>query len=70
MSCSQVEIIILETFVKIKYRSITTDPILVKSGLRQGDAISPILYNIVVEKVISEMNIEPREEVKLQEFFT
>lgn len=45
----------------------TTDPILVKSGLRQGDAMSPILFNIVVEKVIWEMNITPQEGVKFQE---
>jgi len=37
-----VEISILETFVKVKVGNITTNPILVKSGLRQGDAMSPI----------------------------
>jgi len=52
-----VEISNLETFVKVKVENITTDPILVKSGLRQGDTISPILFNIVVEKVIRKMNI-------------
>jgi len=44
----------------------TIDQILVQSGLRQGVAISSILFNIVVEKVIREMNIEPREGVKFQ----
>jgi hypothetical protein len=61
-----IEISILEKFVKVRVGSIITDPILVKSGLRQGDAMSPILFNIVVEKVIREMNITPQEGVKLQ----
>jgi hypothetical protein len=50
-----IEISILETFVKVRVGNIITDPILVKSGLRQGDAVSPILFNIVVEKVIREL---------------
>jgi len=57
----------LETFVKVKVGNINTGPILVKSGLRQGDAMSPILFNIVVEKVVREMNITPQEGVKFQE---
>jgi hypothetical protein len=62
-----IEISILETFVKVRIGNITTDPILVKSGLRQGDAMSSILFNIVVEKVIMEMNITQQEGVKFQE---
>jgi hypothetical protein len=58
---------ILETFVKVKVGNTNSDPILVKSGLRQGDAMSPILFNIVVEKVVREMNITPQEGVKFQE---
>jgi hypothetical protein len=48
---------------------IITDPILIKSGLRQGDAMSPILFNIVIEKVIREMNITLQEGVKFQESY-
>ncbi|KAF0762100.1 ribosome biogenesis protein TSR3 isoform X1, partial [Aphis craccivora] len=62
-----VGISILETFVKVKVGNTNSDPILVKSGLRQGDAVSPILFNIVVEKVVREMNITPQEGVKFQE---
>ncbi|KAL4099054.1 hypothetical protein QTP88_023549 [Uroleucon formosanum] len=62
-----VGISILETFVKVKVGNTNSDPILVKSGLRQGDAMSPILFNIVVEKVVREMNIIPQEGVKFQE---
>lgn len=29
-----------------------SDPVKVKSGLRQGEALSPILFNRVLEKVI------------------
>ncbi|KAL4121257.1 hypothetical protein QTP88_013804 [Uroleucon formosanum] len=60
-----IEISILETFAKVRVGNIITDPILVKSGLRQEDAMSPILFNIVVEKVIREIN---EEGVKFQEF--
>jgi len=59
----------LETFAKARVGNIITDPILVKSDLRQGDAMPPILFNIVVEKLIKEMNITPQEEVKFQESF-
>ncbi|KAL4127494.1 hypothetical protein QTP88_011661 [Uroleucon formosanum] len=62
-----VGISILETFVKVKVGNTNSDPILVKSGLRQGDAMSPILFNIVVEKVVREMNITLQEGVKFQE---
>jgi len=62
-----VGISILETFVKVKVGNINTDSILVKSGLKQGDVMSPIVFNIVVEKVVREMNITPQEGVKFQE---
>lgn len=58
---------IIETFVKIKVGDAETEPILVKSGLRQGDSISPILFNLILEKVVREMNIQPQEGFKLQE---
>jgi hypothetical protein len=44
-----------------------SDPLTVKSGFRQGDSISPILFNLVLEKVIREMKIEPREGIKLRD---
>lgn len=47
-----VEISIMETFVRIKVGSSQTNPISVKLGLRQGDSILPVLFNIVLEKVI------------------
>lgn len=45
-----VEVSILKRFIRVEVGNITTDQILVKSGLRQEDTISPILFYIVVEK--------------------
>lgn len=46
--------------------NVLQDLILVKSGLRKGDAVSPIVFNTVIEKVIREINIKPQEGVKVQ----
>jgi hypothetical protein len=64
---SLIEMSITETFVKIKVGAAEIEPIQVKSGLRQRDSISPILFNLILEKVIKEMNIQPQEGFKLQE---
>lgn len=57
----------METFIKVKVGSSQTEPILVKSGLRQGDSMSPVVFNIVLEKVIRAMNVRPDEGMKLQD---
>uniref|UniRef100_A0A2S2Q3M8 Retrovirus-related Pol polyprotein from type-1 retrotransposable element R2 n=1 Tax=Sipha flava TaxID=143950 RepID=A0A2S2Q3M8_9HEMI len=64
---SLIETSITDSFVKIKVEAAETEPIQVKSGLRQGDSISPILFNLILEKVVREMNIQPQEGFKLQE---
>jgi len=46
----------METVVKIKVGNMKSDPVIVKSGLRQGDSISPILFNLVLEKVKRDEN--------------
>lgn len=43
--------------IKIKIANSTSKSFNVTSGLRQGDALSPILFNLVLEKVVRDMNI-------------
>jgi len=49
---------ILHTEIKIKVGNIVSQGILVTTGLRQRDALSPILFNIALERVIREGHIE------------
>lgn len=37
----------------------------VNTGLRQGDAFSPIIFNLVLKKIVRLMNISSDEEAKL-----
>jgi len=43
--------------IKIKISNSTSQFFKVATGLRQGDALSPILFNLVLEKIVREMNI-------------
>jgi len=43
--------------IKIKIANSTSQSFRVATGLRQGDALSPILFNIILEKIFREMNI-------------
>ncbi|KAF0755744.1 ribosome biogenesis protein TSR3 isoform X1 [Aphis craccivora] len=43
--------------IKIKIANSASKSFKVTSGLRQGDALSPILFNIVLEKVVRDKNI-------------
>jgi len=56
----------METKVKVKVGDLISDPVQVKSGLRQGDALSPILFNLVLERVIREINVN-NQDFKLQD---
>lgn len=62
-----IEINITEIFVKIKVGTAETESILIKTGLRQGDSISPILFNLILEKVVREMNIHAQGSFEFQE---
>jgi len=43
--------------IKIKIANSTSQSFKVATGLRQGDALSPILFILVLEKIVREMNI-------------
>lgn len=58
----------MEIMVKVKVSSLMLDPILVKSDLRLDDALSPILFNLVLQTSIREINAD-QHGFKLQESF-
>jgi len=47
-----INISITESFIKVNVGRAETEPILIKSGLRQGDSISPFLFNLIIEKIV------------------
>jgi len=53
----------MEMFIKIRVGEAETDPIVVKSDLRQVDSMSPVLFNLVLET-----NIGPQDGIPLQGF--
>jgi hypothetical protein len=53
----------METSNKIRVGE--TDSIIVNSGLRQRNSMSPVLFNLVLEKVIRKTNIGPQEGMPL-----
>lgn len=56
-----VEMSILKTFVKVKIKNISTDPIVYKSDVEPGNTISQIVFNTILDKIIKEMNKIPQE---------
>jgi hypothetical protein len=64
---SLVSISVMKTLIRVQVRNSITDPTAVNSELRQGDSLSPILFNVVLEKVIREMKIGPNEGIRLQD---
>ncbi|KAL4154026.1 hypothetical protein QTP88_001859 [Uroleucon formosanum] len=61
-----VSISVMETSIRVKIGNSITEPATVNSGLRQGDSLSPILFNVALEKVIREMKIGPNKGIRLQ----
>lgn len=46
------------TSSKVKFRSSISDPFQIKTGVRQGDGLSPLLFNCALEKVIRDWRTE------------
>jgi len=55
-----IDISITETFIKVKVGRAETKSILINSGLRQGDLISSILFNLILKKIVREMDIQEK----------
>lgn len=60
---------IMETCVKIKIGTIKSEQTPVKTGLKQEDLLSFILFNIVLGKGTRKMNIGQHEGVNLQSHY-
>lgn len=41
-----------DTISKVKFHGEVSDPFEIKTGVRQGDGLSPILFNIILEKIM------------------
>ncbi|KAL4091392.1 hypothetical protein QTP88_026089 [Uroleucon formosanum] len=52
-----------KTLCKVCYLQGISDPFEVKSGFKQGDALSPALFNLVLEKIIRDTNDDRRMEI-------
>jgi len=46
------------TSSKVKFRKEISEPFEIKSGVRQGDGLSPLLFNCALEKVIREWRLQ------------
>jgi hypothetical protein len=55
---SLVECSISHTDIKVKVGQTISKTVQVTTRLRQGDAISPVLFNIVLEKVVREAALD------------
>uniref|UniRef100_A0A2S2QIE2 Retrovirus-related Pol polyprotein from type-1 retrotransposable element R2 n=1 Tax=Sipha flava TaxID=143950 RepID=A0A2S2QIE2_9HEMI len=49
-----IETYIKEKFIKIRVRKAETNPIIVNSGIRQRDSMSPVLFNLLLGKLKSD----------------
>ena len=47
-----------DTIAKIKSNNQTSRPITITNGVRQGDSLSPMLFNLIIDKIIANL---PRE---------
>lgn len=61
-----IECSIGHTEVKVKVGHTLSKPVQVANGLNQGDTISPVLFNIAIEKLVIKATLD-KEGVKLGE---
>ena len=47
-----------DTIARIKSNNQTSRPITITNGVRQGDSLSPMLFNLIIDKIIANL---PRE---------
>ena len=47
-----------DTIARIKSSNQTSRPITITNGVRQGDLLSPVLFNLIIDKIIAKL---PRE---------
>lgn len=57
----------IKTMIRIKFLNMRLDLVSLKSDRKQSESESSILFNLVLEKAIREMRIEPREGIKLRD---
>lgn len=51
-----------DTKSKVKFMGTISEPFTIDTGVRQGDGLSPLLFNIVLDKVMKEWEIKLKEE--------
>lgn len=60
-----IELTLTDTESKIKFRSEISEPFKIKTGLRQGDGLSPLLFNCVLEYIMRQWNKDNKANIKI-----
>ena len=55
-----IKLTLTDTSSKVKFLGEISEPFVIKTGVRQGDGLSPLLFNLVLEKVIREWQKETK----------
>ena len=50
------ENIYMENLIQAKIKGELTNPILAGNGIRQGDSLSPLLFNIIMDEIIKKVS--------------
>lgn len=54
-----------KSMVKIKVGNVLSREVQINTGLRQGDTLSPFIFNLFPQKIVRLMNTSPGEGTKL-----